>query len=202
MNFRSIVAVALAAALTGCLGGDAPAADDADGASPAATNATGTDGTTPTADVEAETPPPPEPVVTDVSYDGTTGNFVCLSAPGQFQCQGSFSTTSTKQLEYTGTPQRVAGEVTWEVQSPTALELIVSVFATNGTGWDPTAVSQEVRGASPLAFDFDLAEYEGLNVFIDVSSRVDQGTGDTQAHASMQQAFQLVGNFTHLPPAQ
>jgi hypothetical protein len=152
-------------------------------------------------DAEMEdTPPPapPEPVDVNVSFTGETGTFLCVITPEGPECQGTFSDSSMHRLEYEGTPISLEGEVTWELESPTAQQLRVAVFAVDENGdFDYQNPVDAARGGSPLTFRFDLFDVAGEDLVLDVSSVQEAGP----VVGSMAQEFTVEAVFTYQPDA-
>lgn len=193
--FALLACLSLAA---GCLGGEEESATPADAT---VTTPTTPAGTEPLANTTTEPAAPLAPVAVDVSYAGETGTWACAFVVGQPPaCQGSFSTTSAKELPAEAAPLRLTGALYWNATVPAGQGLRVSVFPV-GDPFNATALA--VTGTtSPLAFDFDLAGFEGVSLGMDVSSVTGTGLPDGSfVGGSYATPFQVVASFVYQPAA-
>lgn len=195
----ALVACALVAGFAGCVGEEAPATEPA---APAAAPG-GTPAPEALANTSAESAAPLAPVSENVSYSGETGTWACVFSPNAPMplCQGQFSTTATKDLAYRGTPLRITGTVTWTPATPAPATLAVRLMTKVDGRYTFNETSPAAAGsASPLAFDFDLAPFAGMEIAIDVSSFEGHPTPDGGfAGGSVAQPFDVVATLVYQP---
>lgn len=197
--FAALVACVLAAGVAGCIGKEAPATEPAAAAAPPPA--------TPAAEAltntSAASAAPLAPVSENVSYSGETGTWACVFSPNAPMpvCQGQFSTTATKDLAYRGTLLRITGTVTWTPATPAPATLAVTLMTKVDGRYTFNETSPAAAGsASPLAFDFDLAPFAGMEIAIDVSSFEGHPTPDGGfAGGSVAQPFDVVATLVYQP---
>lgn len=209
-----VILLAVAAALSGCFGADAPpesgddvtaagAEGDVSSSGADAARAPGPSASGSSPDPMAGTTPARPPRALPVLLDGNTGTFAFVCAAATHQCHGTAAVPGESDLMMDDLAGRIIGgslALTWTASSPATQELSMGAMLMSsecdaidlGSVVGPSPLALEVAGA-----DRALCDAEVVHVWVSGSMN---GGSDLYYQVDVDQEFHLEGALLLLPP--